>query len=169
VIEKPGATVDGGTALVEARSVPGTRRDVPKQQFHRAAVASHSEEMILMDLSAGLRYSKDEKDYTYFRSNPDGTLPSCNPPFGPFGEDQPTNCALAGLFNVPGHFDGTRTDRRVALDYKWTDTLMTYGQISTGSYTSAVYGNAINAATNRIDDYLVANARLTWKASDDRW
>ncbi len=273
-----------------------------------------------MDLSAGVRYSKDEKDYTYFRRNPDGSLPACTPPFGPFGEDQPPNCALAGLFNVPGHFDGSRTDWRVALDYQWTDTFMTYGQVSTGykgggvnprpfllnqiqsfnpetlttyevgfksdlfgrtmrlntsafynkykdiiltlnacpgppcalpanigeanvkgieleteihptdnfmidssisyldfqytstdplrtnitesmvtpytpdwkasvglqytmslgtagsligrvdgSYTSAVYGNAINAATNRIPDYVVANARLSWKAMDDRW
>ena len=38
-----------------------------------------------------------------------------------------------------------------------------------GSYTSAVYGNAINAATNRIDDYMVANARLTWRAASDKW
>ena len=277
-----------------------------------------------MDLSAGVRYSKDEKDYTYYRRNPDGTLPACNipfgTPFGPFGSDQPQNCALAGLFNQTGHFDGTRTDWRVALDYKWTDTFMTYGQISTGykgggvnprpfflnqissfnpetlttyevgfksdiferrmrlnvsafynkykdiiltlnacpgppcalpsnigqanvkgieleteihptdnfmidssisyldfqytqtnqtltnitlsmvtpytpdwkasvgmqytlplgtagsltgridgAYTSAVYGQAINAATNRIPDYVVSNARLTWRAQDDRW
>jgi iron complex outermembrane receptor protein len=86
------------------------------------------------NLSAGVRFSKDEKEYTYFRRNPDGSLPSCNFPFtaGPFGPDQPTNCALGGLFNISDSFEGDRTDWRVALDYKLTDDLMTYGQISTG-------------------------------------
>ena len=86
------------------------------------------------NLSAGVRYSKDEKEYTYFRRNPDGTLPSCNFPFtaGPFGADQPTNCALGGLFNISDSFSGDRLDWRVALDHKWTDDFMTYAQVSTG-------------------------------------
>ena len=85
------------------------------------------------NLSAGARYSKDEKEYTYFRRNPDGSLPFCNPfTAGPFAADQPTNCALAGLFNISDAFEGDRVDWRVALDHKFTDDLMTYGQISTG-------------------------------------
>jgi iron complex outermembrane receptor protein len=86
------------------------------------------------NLSIGARYSEDEKEYTYFRSNPDRTIPSCNLPFtaGPFGPDQPTNCALNGLFNVSDAFEGDRVDWRVALDHQWSTDFMTYGQISTG-------------------------------------
>ncbi len=29
-----------------------------------------------LSFTGGLRYTKDEKDYTYYRSNPDGTLPN---------------------------------------------------------------------------------------------
>lgn len=87
-----------------------------------------------MDLSAGVRYSEDEKTYTYFRRNPDGSLPVCNLPFttGPFGEDQPTNCALNGLFDISDTFQGDRVDWRVALNYNFTADLMTYAQVSTG-------------------------------------
>ena len=28
-----------------------------------------------MSLTAGLRYTEDQKDYTYYRSNPDGSIP----------------------------------------------------------------------------------------------
>lgn len=88
------------------------------------------------DLSLGVRYSEDEKVYTYFRRNPDGSIPTCNFPFGtplgPFGPDQPTNCALSGLFNVSDAFKGDRVDWRVALNYDFSDDLMAYGQVSTG-------------------------------------
>jgi iron complex outermembrane receptor protein len=88
------------------------------------------------NLSIGARYSEDEKEYTYRRSNPNGTLPTCNIPFttpgGPFGPDQPTNCALSGLFDVSDAFQGDQVDWRVALDHQWSPDFMTYGQISTG-------------------------------------
>ncbi|BBC71100.1 conserved hypothetical protein [Altererythrobacter sp. B11] len=35
------------------------------------------------------------------------------------------------------------------------------------SYQSDIYTNAVNADTNKIDDYIVANARLTWKNEDE--
>jgi iron complex outermembrane receptor protein len=85
-----------------------------------------------MNLSAGVRYSEDEKTYTYFRRNPDGSLPQpCAPGF-PFGPTQPPNCVLAGLFNVSDTFQGSRTDWRVALDYQFSDAFMSYAQVSTG-------------------------------------
>ncbi|MDB5682745.1 MAG: hypothetical protein JWM75_443 [Sphingomonas bacterium] len=34
------------------------------------------------------------------------------------------------------------------------------------AYTSAIYTNAVNAASNRVPGYTVANARLTWQNSD---
>ena len=37
------------------------------------------------------------------------------------------------------------------------------------SYQSMVYSNAINAATNRIPSYTIANARLTYRNTDNDW
>lgn len=88
------------------------------------------------NISAGVRYSKDEKTYTYFRRNPDGTLPTCDfstiAETGPFAPNQPTNCALNGLFNISDSFKGDRVDWRVAFDYNFSENLMTYAQVSTG-------------------------------------
>lgn len=92
-----------------------------------------------MDVSAGVRYSKDKKVYTYFRRNPDGTIPSApcanNPPANPANDP---NCALLGLFNVSDRFDGDRVDWRVSMDYRFSDTVMTYGQIATGFKSGGV-------------------------------
>jgi iron complex outermembrane receptor protein len=38
-----------------------------------------------------------------------------------------------------------------------------------GAYTSDVFGLAINAPTNQIDSYTVANARLSWRSADENW
>jgi iron complex outermembrane receptor protein len=37
------------------------------------------------------------------------------------------------------------------------------------SYQGDLYTNGANAATNRIDSYTLANARLTWRNHDDAW
>ena len=78
------------------------------------------------NLALGVRYTDEEKTYTYARHNPDGTgIPSpCAPPA--------QNCALTGLNGESGTFSGTRTDYRVALDYNFTDNFMAYAQFSTG-------------------------------------
>lgn len=39
---------------------------------------------------------------------------------------------VASLNNVRGHFSGNKTDYRVALQYQWTPSLMTYADVSTG-------------------------------------
>ncbi|MCP5145633.1 MAG: TonB-dependent receptor [Gammaproteobacteria bacterium] len=104
-----------------------------------------------LNLSAGLRYSDDEKTYTHFRRNPDGTLPAAACGLVPFvaGQGLPEiapgltvgipnwvgqapNCALFGLYDVSATWADTRLDWRVALDYRWNDNFMTYGQVSTG-------------------------------------
>jgi iron complex outermembrane recepter protein len=62
-----------------------------------------------LSFTGGVRYTKDEKDYTYFRSNPDGTVPNpatCTPAF--FFTNP--NCLLAGIYNITGSFEGDRTD-----------------------------------------------------------
>lgn len=102
-----------------------------------------------LNLTGGIRYTEDHKEYTYRRRNPDGTqVDACTlPPFPTPGFPNgalfwdlgnPPNCGLfdpeqgVPLFNISEEFDSDRTDYRVALDYRFTDNFMTYGQIATG-------------------------------------
>jgi iron complex outermembrane receptor protein len=83
------------------------------------------------DISAGVRYSDDEKTYTFHRHNPDGS--AILPCTGPLGDPaNPPNCLISTINGVSSTFKGTRTDYRAALSYQWTDAVMTYLQYSTG-------------------------------------
>ena len=85
-----------------------------------------------LSITGGIRYTKDQKTYTYYRSNPDHTIPDpvgCFVLNGPFSEP---NCLLAGLFGISSTYKGTRWDYRGVVNYQWTDHLMTYASISTG-------------------------------------
>jgi iron complex outermembrane receptor protein len=84
------------------------------------------------NLSLGARHSDDTKEYTYFRRNPNGTLPQPCGPGNPFAPTQPPNCVLNGLYNVSATFEGTRFDWRVSLDHRFSDSFMGYAQVSTG-------------------------------------
>ena len=84
-----------------------------------------------MSFTGGLRYTKDKKDYTYFRSNPDGTPVATNASCGfPFTGN--TNCLLSGLYDITGSFRGDRLDWRVVGDYRFTPDFMAYASVSTG-------------------------------------
>lgn len=101
-------------------------------------------------ISGGVRYTKDEKTYTYYRRNPDGTVPFVTvppaapylapvcqffqgaPTAGPTGVGNSPNCLLAGLFGISDTFKGSRWDWRISTDYRFSDALMAYGSISTG-------------------------------------
>ncbi len=101
-------------------------------------------------ISGGLRRSWDHKTYTYFRRNPDGTVPFQGPPFDPnypgpaceFFQGKPTagptgignspNCLLAGIFDLDGEFKGKRWDWRLVTDYRFSDALMVYASVATG-------------------------------------
>lgn len=72
--------------------------------------------MDALTFNGGLRYTKEKKDYTYSRLNPDGTL----------------NGLLGGLTGKTGHYEGSKVDYRANLDYRWNDELMTYASVSTG-------------------------------------
>lgn len=69
-----------------------------------------------LDVTLAGRYTSDKKDFTFNRLSLDGT------PFPP----------LSSLENVTGNFKGNRFDYRAAIDYRWTDNLMTYAEVSTG-------------------------------------
>ncbi len=72
-----------------------------------------------LNLTAGVRYTKQTKDYTYVRTNPEG---------GPGG----SAILVSALNGVSSDYSANKTDYRVDLDYQWTDALMTYAQVSTG-------------------------------------
>jgi len=97
------------------------------------AVFAHLDFEIIegLNLIGGIRYTEDEKDYTYFRRNPDGTLPTPCTGF-PFGPPMHPNCVLAGLYDVTAEFSSEQTDWRVGVNYRWNEALMTYAQVSTG-------------------------------------
>ncbi len=93
-----------------------------------------------LSISGGIRQSWDQKDYTYFRSNPDGTVPGPLPcafflgalTAGPTGIGNAPNCLLLGLYNVVGQFKGKRTDWRIVADYRVSDAFFFYGSVATG-------------------------------------
>ena len=78
------------------------------------------------NVTAGLRYSKEKKDQLLARLNPgDGGQTGSLLPF--FAELLPN-----GGYAPVKTFEGNRLDYRISLDYKWTDTFMTYFTHSTG-------------------------------------
>ncbi|MEI6641809.1 MAG: TonB-dependent receptor [Novosphingobium sp.] len=91
-------------------------------------------------VTGGIRHTWDKKDYTYFRSNPDGTVPGplpCEfflgaPTAGPTGVGNSPNCLLIGLYNVTGQFKGQRTDWRVETDYRFSPEVFVYASVATG-------------------------------------
>ncbi len=89
-------------------------------------------------ITGGLRRSWDEKTYTYFRRNPDGTVPGvCEfflgaPVAGPTGIGNQPNCLLVGLFNLDGKYKGSRWDWRIVTDYRFSDAFLAYASIATG-------------------------------------
>ncbi len=71
-------------------------------------------------LTGGLRYTDEHKDYNYVRLNRDGSW-------------TPTTPALvASLNGVQGVYDGDHVDYRAAVQYSFTDDVMSYLQYSTG-------------------------------------
>ena len=76
-----------------------------------------------MTVDAGVRYTEEVKDYTYLRRNPDLSVPTATSKY---------NSAVAGLNNTEAHFQGTRTDYRLALNYQFTADSMGYLQTATG-------------------------------------
>ena len=72
-----------------------------------------------LSLITGIRYTKENKDYTFQRLNPyDPALASYN--------------AVGPLNGTKASYSGSHTDYRAGVEYQWTDSLMTYAQWSTG-------------------------------------
>ena len=69
-----------------------------------------------LDLTAGIRYTDEHKDYTFVRLTRDGAV----------------HPALGALNGLTSDYDGSNVDYRVAAQYSWSDDVMTYLQWSTG-------------------------------------
>lgn len=141
------ARVDLNYAGIDFIHGPDTTPSTTKALFATATVSPTD----MFSITGGLRYTKDEKTYTYFRSNPDGTVPFVDvppptgaPPIceffygadpdggGPVSLGNSPNCLLTGLFDVPGAFSGDRWDWRIAADYRFSDEFLAYASVTTG-------------------------------------
>ncbi len=71
-----------------------------------------------LNLTAGVRYTKEDKTYTFSRKSP--------------YTGQPTNPLVASLDGLEKSFSGDNVDWRVALDYEIVPDVRLYGQVSTG-------------------------------------
>ena len=87
-----------------------------------------------LTLTAGIRYTKDEKSYTFRRLSLDGVTPS------PF---------LGALDGVTSSFAGDRWDYRVSLDYRFSPEVLVYGTVATGYKAGGVGPRPFNAAQAR--------------------
>jgi iron complex outermembrane receptor protein len=85
-----------------------------------------------LNLNAGVRYTKEAKEYHYFRLNPDGTVNAFLDPVGAangIGYSGPNGTALSGAV---ARYKGSKVDYRVALDYRFSPELLAYASVSTG-------------------------------------
>lgn len=83
-----------------------------------------------LNISAGVRYSDELKDYTHRRHNPDYTDVA--------GPPDPINIRLTGVNGLTARFEDDRTDWRVAADYTLGDSAMVYASASTGYKSGGV-------------------------------
>ncbi|MFO1503313.1 MAG: TonB-dependent receptor [Steroidobacteraceae bacterium] len=70
-----------------------------------------------VELTAGIRYTDEHKDYNYVRLNRAGTAPAAG---------------VGSLNGVRSDYNGNHTDYRLAAQYRWNDDVMTYVQWATG-------------------------------------
>ena len=140
------ARVDLNYAGIDFIHGPDTTPSTSKALFFNATL--HPTDA--WSVSGGVRESWDKKVYTYYRSNPDGTVPfreatnlfipgvpACEfflgaPTAGPTGIGNTPNCLLTGLYGVSGQFKGRRTDWRVVTDYRFSPGFLAYASVATG-------------------------------------
>jgi iron complex outermembrane receptor protein len=85
-----------------------------------------------MDLSLGVRYSEDEKSYTFRRRNPDLTAVTGCTSFWFWESPNAANCGVFGVDLLSVAYSSDNTDYRAALSYDVGDATMVYAQYSTG-------------------------------------
>ncbi len=116
-----------------------------------------------LTVTAGFRYTKDSKDYTYFRYNLDGRTingfvdgvgaaygagyngPDTLNMFGPAG----TTDIVTSLTGRTASFRGSRWDYRVSVDYRFSPEFLFYATTGTGYKAGGVGPRPFNAAQAR--------------------
>jgi len=81
-----------------------------------------------LTVNAGLRYTDESKDQTYFRLNLDGTV---NPFLDPVGAANGIGSPGA-LSGNTASYSADQIDYRIAVDYRFSDAFLAYASISTG-------------------------------------
>lgn len=130
------ARVDLNYAGIDFIHGPDTTPATNKAAFANVTYHANAD----LNVTAGVRYSEDHKEYTFFRRNPDLTVPNAPcafflgaPTAGPTGIGNDPNCLLFGLNGeVAPKVSNNRTDWRVAVDYRISESLMGYAQVATG-------------------------------------
>jgi iron complex outermembrane recepter protein len=72
-----------------------------------------------LSVITGIRYTKENKEYTFSRLDPYDQAVASYTPVGP-------------LNGTTGTYSGSHVDYRAGVEYQWTDELMTYAEWSTG-------------------------------------
>jgi len=72
-----------------------------------------------LSVITGIRYTKENKDYTFSRLDP-------------YNQAVPSYNAVGILNGTTGTYSGSHVDYRLGVEYQWTETLMTYAEWSTG-------------------------------------
>jgi iron complex outermembrane receptor protein len=98
-----------------------------------------------LNLSGGLRYTKESKDYTYYRFSLNGSVNPLldgvgaaygvgynGPDTNDIDGDGNTTEIVSALSGNAAHYKGSKVDWRVAADYRISPELLVYGTVSTG-------------------------------------
>lgn len=105
--------------FIENNQIPATTKAVFANADWEVAKDLH--------LIGGIRYTDMSKSFIYGRKGIPGSSSGGATP-GP----------VAGLDGLVGTFKGDRVDWRAVIQYRWSDQLMTYGQVSTGFKSGGV-------------------------------
>lgn len=133
-----------GAFYLDQRSVYATFQDIryapiplqfqgddPVNADTKAVFANASWDLTeALTVNVGVRYTDESKDYTFTRRNRDGSI-------NPF---------LGALDGVVGVYSGDKVDYRANLQYRWSNALMTYAQVSTGFKGGGVGPRPFNPA-----------------------
>ena len=108
--------------------------DDPVAAKSKAVFAQANWEIVQgLNLSGGLRYTNETKDYTFSRKNPDGGV----------------NFLLGALNGTVGSYKGNRVDYRVNVDYRLSEALLVYGNVATGFKGGGINPRPFNVAQVR--------------------
>lgn len=91
-----------------------------------------------LNLSAGVRYSDELKDYTHRRHNPDYSVIGADAGAAPPADEFFLNLRVSSLDGLTARFADTRTDWRLAVDYGLNDSMMVYASAATGYKSGGV-------------------------------